>query len=123
MSPDKHINSTILIAKLKKQFEVLTNSQAEIAVLDRVINLIQREPAVNREAEGEDTWELVDLNPIAVGNHFTRTAFRHAACGELITMPKPFCPNCGKPMKGFSVKDTGMGRKEPTIVLRRKQAV
>ena len=122
MRPDKHINSTILIAKMKKQFEVLTNSQAEIAVLDRVIDLIQREPAVNREAEGEDTWELVDLSPIAVGNRFTRTAFRHAACGELITMPKPFCPNCGKPMKNISAK-FAKGAQEPTIVLRRKQAV
>lgn len=66
--------------------------------LDTVEHIIRSEPAVNQKPEPEDDWETVEVVQTAAGSHVTRRAFRHSACGELLNVPKPFCPNCGHRM-------------------------
>lgn len=98
MDEEKYISSDALLKRLKNQAEVLTKTPEEFALLDKVMTIIRSEPAVNQKPEPEDDWETVEVVQTTAGSHVTRRAFRHSACGELLNVPKPFCPNCGHRM-------------------------
>lgn len=98
MDEEKFISSDALLKRLKNQAEVLTKTPEEFALLDKVMTIIRSEPAVNQKPELEDDWETVEVVQTAAGSRVTRRAFLHSACGELLNVPKPFCPNCGHRM-------------------------
>lgn len=93
MDEEKFISSDALLKRLKNQAEVLTKTPEEFALLDKVMTIIRSEPAVNQKPELEDDWETVEVVQTAAGSRVTRRA-----CGELLNVPKPFCPNCGHRM-------------------------
>ena len=104
MDEEKYISSDALLKRLKNQAEVLTKTPEEFALLDKVMTIIRSEPAVNQKPEPEDDWETVEVVQTAAGSHVTRRAFRHSACGELLSEPRRCASQSGLLQSGFRLQ-------------------